>query len=213
MAFDTTNLVKVGQLQTALTRVNGELGATYRSASVSGNTVSFFNSKDGTGTAAFTFDFPEELYLSQTGTEIVTDFTFSAATYPGATNPNLDGKTVLVLAVRGNGATPTVTYSFVDMADVIETITAGDNSITVNGYAISVKVSPDAGNLIEVKNNGVYVGSDTLKADKVAGATAGHIATLDANGNLVDSGVSFASDADITEMLNDVFGTVGGGNS
>lgn len=38
------------------------------------------------------------------------------------------------------------------------------------------------------------IGSDdaavTLKADKVAGATAGHVATLDANGNLADGGMS-----------------------
>lgn len=207
MAINTNNLVKVGQLQTALTRVNGELGATFRSASVSGNTVSFFNSKNGTGDAAFTFDFPEEIYLAQTGTQIVENFAWSAATYPGSTNPNLDGKTVLVLAVKGNKATnPTVNYSFVDMAKVIEVITAGDNSITVDGYAISVKVSPDTGNLFQVKANGVYVGSDTLKADKVVGATAGHIATLDANGNLVDSTVTFASDTDINTMITDIFG-------
>lgn len=207
MAINTENLVKVGQLQTVLTRVNTELGATFRSASVSGNTVSFFNSKNGTGEAAFTFDFPEELYLAQTGTQIVENFAWSAATYPGSTNPNLDGKTVLVLAVRGNAATnPTVSYSFVDMAKVVETITAGDNSITVNGYAVSVKVSAATGNLVEVKADGVFVGSDSTKADKVTGATAGHIATLDANGNLVDSGVTFASDTDINTMITDIFG-------
>ena len=168
----TDNLVKVGQLQTALTRVNTELGATFRSASVSGNTINFFNSKDGTGTAAFTFDFPEEIYLSQTGTEIVSNFAWSAMTYPGSTNPNLEGKTVLVLAVRGNAASnPTVNYSFVDMA----------NTIDISG-----------------------------KADKVSNATAGNIATLDANGNLVDSGITTATDSDITTMLNSVFGTLSG---
>ena len=212
MAINVNDAVNVGQMNTILNRINTAIGESFRSASVSGNTVSFFNSKDGTGDAAFTFDFPEELYLAQTGTEIVENFAWSAATYPGSTNPNLDGKTVLVLAVQGNKATnPTVTYSFVDMAKVIEVITAGDNSITVDGYAISVKVSPDTGNLFQVKANGVYVGSDTLKADKVVGATAGHIATLDANGNLVDSGVSFASDADVNEMLNNIFGAPSGG--
>ena len=98
----TDNLVKVSQLQTAMTRVNTELGFTVRSHSVSGNTVSFYGSKDGTGTALFSFDFPEELALQQLGTEIVENFAFSAATYPSATNPNLDGKTVLVLAVKGD---------------------------------------------------------------------------------------------------------------
>ena len=207
MAINTNNLVKVGQLQTALTRVNAELGETFRSASVSGNTVSFFKSKDGSGTAAFTFDFPEEIYLAQTGTQIVEKFAWSAATYPGSTNPNLDGKTVLVLAVKGNKASNAFTsFSFVDMAKVIETITAGDNSITVNGYAISVKVSDATGNLLEVKNDGVFVGADDTKADKVTGATAGNFAALDANGNLTDSGITCASDTDISTMITDVFG-------
>ena len=207
MAINTDNLVKVGQLQTALTRVNSELGATFRSASVSGNTVSLFNTKDGTGDAAFTFDFPEEIYLSQTGTQIIENFSWSATAYPGTTNPNLNGKTVLVLAVKGNKASNAfASFSFVDLAKVIETITAGDNSITVNGYAVSVKVSAATGNLLEVKADGVYVGSDTLKADKVTGATNGNFATLDANGNLVDSTVTFASDTDINTMITDIFG-------
>ena len=164
----TDNLVKVGQLQTALTRVNTELGATFRSASASGNTVYFFNSKDSSGTAAFSFDFPEEIYLSQTGTEIVSNFAWSAVTYPGSTNPNLEGKTVLVLAVRGTDANnPTVNYSFVDMANIVD----------ISG-----------------------------KADKVANATTGNFATLDANGNLVDSGITFASDADVNAMITSVFG-------
>lgn len=172
--INVNNLVKVGQLQTVLTRVNTELGLTVRSHAVSGNTVSFYGSKDGSGTALFSFDFPEELALQQLGTEIVENFAFSAATYPGATNPNLDGKTVLVLAVKGDKATnPTVKYSFVDMAKVIKAISAGDNSINVNGYVIKVNISAVTGNLLELKSDGLYVGSDDTKADKVTGATAG----------------------------------------
>ena len=34
-----------------------------KSLSVSGNTISFFTSADGTGTAAYTVDFPEEIFL------------------------------------------------------------------------------------------------------------------------------------------------------
>jgi len=83
----TDNLVKVSQLQTAMTRVNTELGVTFRSLAVSGNTVSFYGSKDGTGTALFSFDFPEELALQQLGTEIVENFAFSTATYPGESYP------------------------------------------------------------------------------------------------------------------------------
>ena len=74
--------------------VKGKLDETIKSLSVSGNTVSFFASTDASGTAIATFDFPEELFLDQTGTTLVDNFAFSAATYPGATNPNLDGKVV-----------------------------------------------------------------------------------------------------------------------
>lgn len=204
--YNENNVARLKHLASLGTRVNSELGATFRSASVSGNTVSFFNSKDGTGTAAFTFDFPEEMFLSQTGTELVDNFTFSTATYPGATDPNLNGKPVLVLAVRGNALTPTTNYSFVSLERLIDVYTAGDNSININGYNVSVKRSAATGNLIELKNDGLFVGSDDTKADKVANATAGNIATLDANGNLVDSGVTFASDADVNTMLTNVFG-------
>ena len=204
--YNENNVARLKHLASLGTRVNSELGATFRSASVSGNTVSFFNSKDGTGTAAFTFDFPEEMFLSQTGTELVDNFTFSAATYPGATDPNLDGKTVLVLAVRGNALTPTTNYSFVSLERLINVYTAGDTTIDINGYNVSVKRSAATGNLIEIKNDGLYVGSDDAKADKVANATAGNIATLDADGNLTDSGVTFASDADVNTMITSVFG-------
>lgn len=204
--YNENNVARLKHLASLGTRVNTELGATFRSASVSGNTVSFFNSKDGTGTAAFTFDFPEEMFLSQTGTELVDNFTFSTATYPGATDPNLNGKPVLVLAVRGNALTPTTNYSFVSLERLIDVYTAGDNSININGYNVSVKRSSETGNLLELKNDGLFVGSDNTKADKVTGATAGNIATLDANGNLADSGVTFASDADVNAMLTNVFG-------
>lgn len=143
------------------------------------------------------------------------------------------------------------------MAKLIKAISAGDASINVNGYATT-------GNLLELKNDGLFVGSDDSKfdkvvgkqlstadyttaektklagietgaqvnlietvqvngsalsvagktvnvdisgkADKVASATAGNIATLDANGNIVDSGVAFASDSDVQAMLTEVFG-------
>ena len=77
------------------------------------------------------------------------------------------------------------------MAKVIKAISAGDKSIDVNGYVIKVNISAETGNLLELKSGGLFVGSDDTKADKVANATAGNIATLDSNGNLVDSGISY----------------------
>ena len=177
MAYDANAIAKLGHLASFASKVKSELTAldekfsgSFRSLSVSGNTVSFFTTTDASGTAVATFDFPEELYLQQTGTEIVADFAWSAETYPGSTNPNLDGKTVLILAVKGNKANnATVKYSFVDMANVIKAISAGDASVIVNGYTVSARLSEVTGNLLELKSDGLYVGSDDTKVDKVTG--------------------------------------------
>ena len=44
---------------------------------------------------------------------------------------------------------------------------------------------------------------------KVASATAGHIATLNANGGVVDSGDTVATDSEVTAMLDTVWGASG----
>lgn len=213
MAYDANAVAKLGHLASFASKVKSELTAldekyagSFRSLSVSGNTVSFFTTTDASGTAVASFDFPEELYLQQTGTEIVADFAWSAATYPGSTNPNLDGKTVLILAVKGNKSTnATVKYSFVDMANVIKAISAGDASITINGYAVSVRLSEVTGNLLELKSDGLFVGSDDTKVDKVTNATSGNFVLFGANGAIADSGFKIASDADVNEMLETYF--------
>lgn len=178
---------------------------TFKSLSVSGNTVSFFTSNDGTGTAAATFDFPEEIFLDQTGTKLVENFAWSAATYPGSTNPNLDGKTVLVLAVKGDKETnPTTKFSFVNLQKLIDVYTAGDNSITIAGYTVAVKISAVANNALTLKADGLHV-DISGKADKVANATAGNIAALTADGKIADSGLKVASMEDFTTYLDTIF--------
>lgn len=54
--------------------------------------MNFYTSTDKSGTAAFSVDFPSELFLDQTKTTFVAKFKFDAATYPGATDPKLDGE-------------------------------------------------------------------------------------------------------------------------
>lgn len=158
---------------------------------------------------------PKELFLDQTKTVFVPSFAFNQTAYPGATNPNLDGKPVMVLAVKGVDNTnpsdttkQTLTYSFLDMSTLVDTYTAkaGDSAKILNiaGYEIEVKIDPSADNHISVTNNGLMVDVSD-KADKVTNATAGNIATLDANGNLVDSGRTFATDTEITDMLAEAF--------
>ena len=145
---------------------------------------------------------PEEQFLDQTKTTVVDSFAWSEATYPGSTNPNLDGKPVLVLAVKGEGTD--VSYSFASLEKLIDVYTGDStNSVTVtvssdNKITADVKVSAKAGNIISVETGegeeGLYAAAQDVsdKADKVTGATEGNFAKLDADGNLADSGVKEA---------------------
>ena len=116
--------------------------------------------------------------------------------YPGSTNPNLDGKPVMVLAVKGDNNT--VQYSFVDLTYLLDTYTGSNTStakVTVDGkeITVAVNVSKATDNALQVKEDGLYVPKAEFvdisgKADKVADATEGNFAGLDAKGNLTDSG-------------------------
>ncbi len=129
------------------------------------NTLNFFKSEDTTGTADYTINLPEEMYLDATKTTIVNNFTWSDTTYPGSTNPNLDGKPVIVFAVKGDSAT---TYSFASLESLIAVYTgeatataatavSSDNKITVN-----VKVSTETGNVLTSKDDGLFVPETAL---------------------------------------------------
>ncbi len=83
------------------------------SGKVEGNKVKLFTSTDKTGVAAFEFDFPVEMVLDQAKTAFVPKFAWSAETYPGSTDPKLEGKPVMVLAVKGSDGS--VAYSFMGM--------------------------------------------------------------------------------------------------
>ena len=165
---------------------------------------------------------PVEMFLDQAKTRFVQSFAFTQETYPGGTDPNLNGKPVLVLALKArdhnNNNAETVTYSFLNMETLVDTYTAkaGDSAKILNiaGYEIEVKIDPSNDNAIEVTANGLKV-NISGKADKVANATAGHVASLDANGNLADSGVIAANilttadvttDVEATEMIDEIFG-------
>ena len=161
------------------------------------------------------------MFLDQAGTTFVQSFSFSTQTYPGAANPNLDGKPVLVLAVKTvdhtNNNAQTISYHFLDMAALVDTYTvkAGDSTkiLTIAGREIEIKVSAVENNAITVQNDGLHV-NISAKADKVSGATANNVSALDANGNLVDSGIAkdnilqvanVALDTEVAEMINEVF--------
>ena len=228
MALDPTKLaklIKLSALQTLAQKVKGEIEAVgadtalaIKKVTVSGNTISFFRSTEEGATAAFTVDFPNEMFLDQAMTQFVGNFTWSAATYPDSTNPNLDGKPVFVLGVKTQTAagTQTIAYSFLDMETLVDTYApaSGETAITVNGYTLTINVSAQANNALEKKADGLFV-DISGKTDKVSGATSGNIAGLGADGNLTDSGIAandillasanISPDADVQEMIDTVW--------
>ena len=158
----------------------------FKSAKVEGNTVSFYVDSDATGTPAFYFDFPEEIFLDQVGTRLVENFSWSALAYPNSVNPNLEGKTVLVLAVKGDKeVNPTTKFSFVNLEKLIDIYTASDTSITITDYKVKANISAATGNALEIKADGLYV--DALP--KVENPTAGNVPLLASDGTLINSTV------------------------
>ena len=201
MAYNANALVRLSALKNLAAKtkaeidnINTDVSKAIKSLGVDGNTVSFYTSTDKSGTAAFSVDFPSELFLDQTKTTFVAKFKFDAATYPGATDPKLDGKPVMVLAVKGQNP-DNCTYSFLNMAALVDTYAAkatgkdASTTVTIAGYEIEVKVnvSATAGNALSLKSDGLYV-DISGKADKAKNATAGNFAALDGEGNPTDSG-------------------------
>ena len=207
MAYNATALVRLAALKALAAKtkaeidnINTDVSKAIKSLGVSGNTVSFYTSADKSGDAAFTFDFPKELFLDQVKTTFVPKFAFSAETYPDATDPKLAGKPVMVLAVKGQNP-DSCTYSFLDMSALVDTYKAkatgkdASTTVTIAGYEVDVKVnvSAAAGNALVLKDDGLYVPTPeevdiSGKADKATGATTGNFAALDGEGNLTDSG-------------------------
>ena len=230
MAYDVNKLAKLGHVQSLATRVRTALDAiqldlnnAIQAVAVSGNTVQFFRDTVTTGTPAFSVDFPTEMFLDQATTAFVGAFHFDAATYPGATNPNLEGKPVLVLGVKtqeteSGTVTETINYSFLDVSQLVDTYTSGNTAATISGYVVTINVpqnltNGNGANALSITANGLEV-DISGKADKVASATAGNVAGLDANGNLTDSGLAaseilvdsdVATDAECAEMIRTVF--------
>lgn len=219
-SYNVNDLPQVGGIKKLMQRISAKLAeleaaqdtTALHSVAVDGNTVKFFLTTDTTTTPAFTFDFPEEIFLDQAGTTIVPNFAYSAITYPNSTNPNLDGKTVFVLAVKGDATPPTVKYSFVDMAQLVDVYTASDTSITISDYSVKVNIDPAAANLLSLTANGLMVDGSNLMR-KVTGATAGNIAIFASDGSIVDSTFKVATDAEFTAMLDEVFPTASGGGA
>ena len=222
MPYDVNHLVTLAELKQTAQVFKVESDKAIKYIATSGNTISFFTTENGTSTAAFTVDFPTELFLDQTKTQFIPNFAFSAASYPGAQNPSLEGKPVLVFAVKNTTdrtsgtASNTFTYSFMDMSSLVDTYTtaAGVSSqvLTINGYTITFNISQTAGNIIMSNSDGLYA------TNRLSSFTAGNIVTSDANGAPQDGSIpastilvdgDVATTAEVTEMLAEVFGSAG----
>lgn len=77
---------------------------------------------------------------------------------------------------------------FVNLENLINVYTAANAGITISGYSIGANVSATAGNLLSIANDGLLVGHDDSKVDKVTTATVGNIVVFGASGAIVDSG-------------------------
>lgn len=225
MAYDINKLVKLASLKALAEKVNTELSTAFKSGKVEGNKVKLFTSTDKTGTAAFEFDFPVEMVLDQAKTAFVPKFAWSDATYPGSADPKLEGKPVMVLAVKGSDGS--VTYSFMGMAALVDTYKAktdgkdASTTVTIAGYEVDVKVnvSKEPNNVLEARADGLYVPKPqetdiSGKADKVQPAVDGNFAGLDASGNLTDSGkaaTDFVAAEAGKRLMTDAEGTKLGG--
>lgn len=132
-------------------------------------------------------ELPAERYLDAVKTKVVPDFNWAtmSVNYPGASDPNLDGKTVLVLAIKNEGITnntidsadDTVAYYFVDFADLVDAYVEDNTTtkavdVTISGNKVSAelnlhtKVGAEKDNAITLETDGAYVPdlSDDLTA-------------------------------------------------
>ena len=70
-----------------------------KSVTYNNGTLNFYRDASTSGTPAFSLSLPAEYFLDLTRTMMVPNFTWNSTTFPGSTNPNLDGKPVMVMAV------------------------------------------------------------------------------------------------------------------
>ena len=176
--------------------------AAIKGAKLEGNSIKLYKDAEMSAEAAFSLDLPAEMVLDQANTKFVESFEWSIETYPESVDPELEGKPVLVLAVKGENETPN--YSFLNMTKLVDTYTggAGDGSttVTVDGYAISVnvKISAEPGNALTKKDDGLFVA-----APHVEGGTQGNLVSFGADGALADSNVKAAdvlTEADVSDF-------------
>ncbi len=135
------------------------VSSAFTDISLSNGTVNFLNSA---GQVVKYFNLPEEIYLRSIGTTFVPSFTWSALAYPNSTNPNLNGKPVLVLHIKGDSLdNPYEDWGFCNLEDLINLYVPADASIAITDNSIAAGVSSISGNLLSVKADGLFAGDET----------------------------------------------------
>ena len=181
----------------------------FKSVNVKDNKINFYKNPSPVEdtVADATIDIPVEYFLDQSKTTFVQEFVWSDETYVGSTDPSLEGKPVLVLAVKGDD--DSVTYSFVNLESLIDvykvedTATVSMNIGEGNVITSEAKISEEEGNIITVKEDGLYASVEDVdisgKADKLvnpedgdAVIKAGQIFVDSGDGNLAASGKTIA---------------------
>ena len=145
---------------------------------------------------------PKDQFLDLTKTIFVQSFTWSSATYPGSTNPSLEGKPVLVLALK-NSSDNTVAYSFLNMYELVDTYTA-DSPINVSGRKIThansgVTAGSYGSTSAQAPNFGETVNVPYTTVDATGHVTAAGTATVKIPNNVATTekaGLMSASDKD-----------------
>ena len=163
-------------VEQALHLVNTLLPKSYKAVEFVDGTFKFWKTEDTSGTPDKEITIVDR-YLDNLKSGIVANFAWSNETYPGSTNPNLDGKAVFVLAVKGEN--DTVTYSFGSLSAVVDSAIAdkADKLAADEKLANQIMVDDGNGNLSgsgktidDVKNSVIGKSTDTKDANTVLGA-------------------------------------------
>lgn len=152
-------LVTLEQLGIVKNYIDVKDAASIKAAEYADNTIKFYTTVDKSGDAVVELNLPEEMFLDQAKTTFVSEFAWSDDEYPGSTDPELDGKPVLVLAVKGD---ETVNYSFISIEALVKTYTGDETdtaaiAVTNGVITANVKISEEEGNALVIKDDGLYV--------------------------------------------------------
>ena len=139
---------------------------------------------------------PKEQFLDLTKTTFVQSFAWSSTTYPDSTNPNLDGKPVMVLALK-NSSDDTVAYSFLNMYELVDTYT-GTSPITVSGRTVSHANSGVTAGSCGQSTGGTPTWGDSVTIPYVTVDEKGHVTA--AKNSMVKIPDSIASESAIGLM-------------